>query len=59
MKLETTSQTQPTESQLRVLHLRGSPVSEFYYNLSIMYARDMVNLIVVSSYYVVVHPESL
>ena len=43
MKLETISPTQLTESQLRVLHLTGSPVSEFYLNHSIMYAPDVVH----------------
>ncbi|MEM1170164.1 MAG: D-alanine--D-alanine ligase [Cyanobacteria bacterium P01_H01_bin.35] len=57
MTLETISQTKPTDSQLRVLHLAGSRVSEFYYNLSIIYARDVVQPIGVSSYYAVVHPD--
>ncbi|NES64296.1 MAG: D-alanine--D-alanine ligase [Okeania sp. SIO2D1] len=45
--------------KLRVLHLAGSCVSEFYYNLSIIYARDVVQPIGVSSYYAVVHPDGL
>jgi len=43
MKLETISPTQPTESQLRVLRLVVSRVSEFYLNHSIMYAPDVVH----------------
>ncbi len=59
MTLKTMRQTQPTESQLRVLHLAGSRVSEFYYNLSIIYAKEVVQPIGVSSYYAVVHPDGL
>ena len=52
-----TSQTQSSESQLRVLHLAGSPVSDFYYNLSLIYAKEVVQPVGVSSYYAVLHPD--
>ena len=51
------SQTQSSESQLRVLHLAGSRVSDFYYNLSLIYAKEVVQPVGVSSYYAVVHPD--
>ncbi len=44
-------------STLRVLHLAGSPVSNFYYNLSIIYAKEVVQPVGVSSYYAVLHPD--
>ncbi|MDY6805474.1 MAG: D-alanine--D-alanine ligase [Cyanobacteriota bacterium] len=50
-------QTQSTESGLRVLHLAGSRVSEFYYNLSTIYAKEAVRPSGVSSYYAVVSPD--
>ncbi|NER05179.1 MAG: D-alanine--D-alanine ligase, partial [Okeania sp. SIO3C4] len=63
MKLEKIPQTQPsslkTMPMLRVLHLAGSLVSDFYYNLSIVYAKEVVQPVGVSSYYAVVHPDSL
>ncbi|MBV6626594.1 MAG: D-alanine--D-alanine ligase [Rivularia sp. (in: Bacteria)] len=46
-----------TTSQLRVLHLAGSRVSKFYYNLSIMYAREVVQPVGVKSHYAVVDPD--
>lgn len=49
-----TIDTMPT---LRVLHLAGSRVSNFYYNLSILYAKEVVQPVGVSSYYAVVHPD--
>ncbi|MGB3514256.1 MAG: D-alanine--D-alanine ligase [Microcoleaceae cyanobacterium] len=61
MKLETINQTQTSSSttmpMLRVLHLAGSLVSDFYYNLSIIYAKEVVQPVGVSSYYAVVHPD--
>lgn len=48
-----------TMPSLRVLHLAGSSVSDFYYNLSVIYAREVVQPIGVSSYYAVVHPDGL
>ncbi|NES02108.1 MAG: D-alanine--D-alanine ligase [Okeania sp. SIO2F4] len=42
---------------LRVLHLAGSRVSNFYYNLSIIYAKEVVQPVGVSSYYAVVNPD--
>jgi len=45
--------------QLRVLHLAGSRVSDFYYNLSVIYAKEVVQPVGVSSYYAVVHPDGL
>lgn len=48
-----------TMPQLRVLHLTGSRVSDFYYNLSVIYAREVVQPVGVSSYYAVVHPDGL
>ncbi|MEO1374542.1 MAG: D-alanine--D-alanine ligase [Cyanobacteria bacterium J06635_10] len=57
MVLETIRQSKTSKSELRVLHLAGSRVSEFYYNLSLIYAQDVVQPIGVSSYYAVVHPD--
>lgn len=57
MTLETISKTQSTSSGLRVLHLAGSRVSEFYYNLSTIYAKEVVQPSGVSSYYAVVSPD--
>ena len=48
-----------TTSRLRVLHLAGSPVSKFYYNLSIMYAKEVVQPVGVKSHYAVVNPDGL
>ena len=48
-----------TMPQLRVLHLAGSRVSDFYYNLSVIYAREVVQPVGVSSYYAVVYPDGL
>ncbi|WP_293064945.1 D-alanine--D-alanine ligase [Okeania sp. SIO2B3] len=63
MTLEKIPQIQPssltTMPMLRVLHLAGSLVSDFYYNLSILYAKEVVQPVGVSSYYAVVHPDSL
>ncbi|MDY7007240.1 MAG: D-alanine--D-alanine ligase [Cyanobacteriota bacterium] len=63
MKLETINQTKTSSSttmpMLRVLHLAGSLVSDFYYNLSIVYAKEVAQPVGVSSYYAVVHPDSL
>ena len=50
-------QTQPLESELRVLHLAGSRISKFYHNLSTIYAKDVVEPAGVSSYYAVVNPD--
>ncbi|NER00321.1 MAG: D-alanine--D-alanine ligase [Cyanothece sp. SIO2G6] len=47
----------PTESQLRVLHLAGSYVSEFYFNLSLLYAKEVVQPAGVTSVYVIVSPD--
>ena len=44
-------------SKLRVLHLAGSRVSKFYYNLSIMYVKEVVQPAGVKSHYAVVHPD--
>ena len=46
-----------TTAKLRVLHLAGSRVSNFYYNLSIIYAKEVLQPVGVSSYYAVVHPD--
>ena len=59
MTLETISQHQSINSQLRVLHLAGSRVSEFYYNVSMIYAREVVEPIGVTSYYAAIHPDGL
>ena len=63
MKLEKINQNQhsslATMNRLQVLHLAGSRVSQFYYNLSILYAKEVVQPIGVSSYYAVVHPDGL
>ncbi|MGF1491266.1 MAG: D-alanine--D-alanine ligase [Microcoleaceae cyanobacterium] len=50
------SSGQQTET-LRVLHLAGSRVSEFYYDLSLMYVREVVQPAGVQSHYVIVHPD--
>ena len=42
---------------LRVLHLAGSRVSNFYYNLSMLYAKEVVQPVGASSYYAVVNPD--
>ncbi|MGB3531927.1 MAG: D-alanine--D-alanine ligase [Microcoleaceae cyanobacterium] len=61
MVLQTTHHTANTStvtpSKLRVLHLAGSRVSEFYYNVSMIYARDVVQPTGVESSYAVVHPD--
>jgi D-alanine-D-alanine ligase len=44
---------------LRVLHLAGSRVSEFYYNLSMLYVKEVVQPISVNSYYAIVDPDGL
>ncbi|MBR8826702.1 MAG: D-alanine--D-alanine ligase [Gomphosphaeria aponina SAG 52.96 = DSM 107014] len=44
---------------LRVLHLAGSLISEFYYKLSIIYAQEVVQPVGVSSYYAIVAPDGL
>ena len=49
--------TSATMSQLRVLHLAGSRVSNFYYNLSMVYAKEVVQPVGVKSYYAVAHPD--
>ena len=63
MKLETIPQTQSSSSTspstLRVLHLAGSCVSDFYYNLSMVYAKEAVQPEGVSGHYAVVHPDGL
>ena len=58
-EIPSSSPTLPTMPQLRVLHLAGSRVSEFYYNLSIIYTKEVIQPIGVSSYYAVVHPDGL
>lgn len=60
MKLETIRQTPSsftTTPTLRVLHLAGSRVSDFYYNLSNIYATQVVQLVGVSNYYALVDPD--
>jgi len=59
MTSKTISQIKPTKSQLRVLHLAGSCVSEFYYNLSLIYAKEVVQPAGVKSSYAVVSPNGL
>ncbi|MDJ0588484.1 MAG: D-alanine--D-alanine ligase [Pleurocapsa sp. MO_226.B13] len=44
-------------STLSVLHLVGSAVSDFYYKLSVIYAKEVVQPTGVKSYYAVVHPD--
>ncbi|MGF1540802.1 MAG: D-alanine--D-alanine ligase [Pleurocapsa sp.] len=44
---------------ISVLHLVGSAVSDFYYQLSVIYAREVVQPAKVKSYYAVVHPDGL
>ena len=45
--------------KLSVLHLVGSAVSDFYYQLSILYASEVVQPRGVSSHYAVVHPDGM
>ena len=51
------SSSSATIPTLRVLQLAGSRVSDFYYNLSIIYAKEVVQPVGVSSYYAVVNPD--
>ncbi len=51
--------TSATISQLRVLHLAGSRVSEFYYSLSVRNVKGVVQPVGVSSHYAIVHPDGL
>ncbi|MDJ1171751.1 D-alanine--D-alanine ligase [Roseofilum sp. BLCC_M154] len=44
---------------MQVLHLSGSRVSEFYHNLSLIYAKEVIQPPGVSSNYAVVHPDGL
>jgi len=44
-------------SSLRVLQLAGSSVSEFYYNLSMIYARKVLQPSGVENYYAIAHPQ--
>lgn len=44
---------------LSVLHLVGSAVSDFYFQLSLVYAQEVVQPAGVKSYYAVVHPDGL
>lgn len=48
--------TKPVQ-QLRVLHLVGSPVSDFYDRLSVVYAREVVEPSNVISHCAAVHPD--
>lgn len=62
MRQAQTSSSFPTSAtmpQLRVLHLAGSLVSEFYYNLSMIYVKEVVQPVGVISHYAVVHPDGL
>lgn len=45
------------QAKLQVLHLAGSRVSEFYYNLSIIYAKEVVQPKGTAHYYAVVKPD--
>ncbi len=47
----------PQDRNLRVLHLSGSRVSDFYFRLSLLYARDVVRPQGTQGYYAVVHPD--
>ncbi|MDY7024470.1 MAG: D-alanine--D-alanine ligase [Cyanobacteriota bacterium] len=46
-----------TLPNLKVLHLAGSRVSDFYFNLSLIYAKEAVQPVGVKSYYAVIHPD--
>ena len=46
-------------ANLSVLHLVGSAVSDFYYQLSLLYAREVVQPAGVTSTYAVVHPDGM
>lgn len=49
----------PYINPLRILHLSGSRVSEFYYQLSLVYAKETLQPAGVSPYYAVVDPNGL
>ncbi len=57
LKIRSQSSQLNSSSNLRVLHLAGSPVSDFYYHLSTSYAKMTVQPSGVSSYYAVVNPD--
>jgi len=63
MTLKTSDRSSASSSikmpSLRVLHVAGSLVSDFYYKLSIIYAKEVVQPVGVKSYYAVVHPDGL
>ena len=42
---------------LKVLHLVGSNTSDFYYNLSLIYARSVLKIATVENYYAVINPQ--
>lgn len=44
---------------LKILHLVGSNTSEFYYNLSLIYARSVLKMATVENYYAVINPQGL
>ena len=46
-------------SKLTVLHLVGSAVSDYYYQISVLYASEVVHPAGVTSYYAVVHPDGM
>ncbi|MEC4982800.1 MAG: D-alanine--D-alanine ligase [Oscillatoria sp. PMC 1068.18] len=50
-------QNQSSLSQLRILHLAGSSVSEFFYRLSLIYVQEVVQPPGVQSYYALVNPD--
>lgn len=57
LKIPSQSALFNSSSNLRVLHLAGSPVSDFYYHLSTSYAKMTVQPPSISSYYGVVNPD--
>lgn len=50
-------QSSSSTSSLTVLHLAGSFVSDFYYNLSIIYAKEVIKPVGVENHYAIIHPD--
>lgn len=48
-----------TAKPLKVLHIGGSLVSDFYYQLSLLYLKEVVQPDLVKPYYAVIHPDGM
>ena len=51
--------SQLPESETKILYLAGSCVSDFYYELSLVYAREKIQVPGCKSYYAIIHPDGL